>query len=75
MSSLINQAFPQKVQLSSKEFNAKYADKIEVYKFLTHDCGVYLCQYDNVTIWHMRDLCSGKRRRIYGKDVKHIHVP
>ena len=23
----------------------------------------------------MRDLCSGKRRRIYGKDVKHLHVP
>ena len=75
MSDRIPNGIPQKVQVSSKEFNAKYADKTECYKFLTHDCGVYLCQYDNVTIWHMRDLCAGTRKRIYGKVVKHIHVP
>jgi hypothetical protein len=34
-----------------------------------------LPDYDSVTIWHCRDLASGKRRRIYGKDVKHLNVP
>ena len=63
------------MKVSAKQFESKYADKVEVYKFLTHDCGVYLAPYDTMTVWHMRDLCSGKRRRIDGKDVKHIMVP
>ena len=75
MSALINPLANEKVKVSAKAFEAKYADKVEVYKFLTHDCGVYLAPYDTMTVWHMRDLCSGKRRRIDGKDVKHIMVP
>jgi len=75
MENNISSLAPQKVKVSAKEFEAKYADKVEVYKFLTHDCGVYLSDYDTMTVWHMRDLCSGKRRRIYGKDVKHLNVP
>ena len=75
MENNISSLAPQKVKFSAKEFEAKYADKVEVYKFLTHDCGVYLSDYDTMTVWHMRDLCSGSRRRIYGKDVKHLNVP
>ena len=75
MDNQINAFANQKVKVTAKEFEAKYASKVEVYKFLTHDCGVYLCDYDSCTVWHMHDLCCGKRRRIQGKDVKHLHVP
>jgi hypothetical protein len=60
---------PQKVIVNAKEFHAKYGDKPEVYKFLSHDCGVFLPHYDTVTVWHLRDLASGDRKRILGKDV------
>lgn len=50
-------------------------DKQEVYHFLTHEVGTYLSSYDTMTVWHMRDLVSGKRRRIKGVDVKHLNVP
>ena len=66
---------PAKVNISAKEFNAKYSEKPEVYKFLAHDCGVYLPHYESVTIWHLKDLVSGARSRILGKDVQHMNVP
>ena len=28
-----------------------------------------------VTIWHMRDLVSGKRKRLNAKNIKHLNVP
>ena len=65
----------QKVKVNAKAFQAKYADKMEVYKFLTHDVGAYLPPYESVTVWHMRDLCSGKRRKILGTDVQYLSVP
>ena len=61
--------------ISVKEFGAKCNDKPEVYKFLAHNNGVYLPPYDDVTVWHLRDLASGKKRRIKGPDVKFIMVP
>ena len=66
---------PSKVKVTAKEFGAKFKDKREVYHFLSHKVGVFLCSYDTVTIWHLRDLMSGKRTRIKGENVKHIHVP
>ena len=30
---------------------------------------------DNVTVWHLRDLARGERRRIAAKDVMHIAIP
>ena len=30
---------------------------------------------DNITIWHLRDLASGARKRILGKDVLYLNVP
>ena len=35
----------------------------------------YLPSYDTVTVWHMRDLVSGKRLRINAKEIKHLNVP
>ena len=58
-----------------KEFEAKCGDKPEVYKFLAHECNTYLPPYENVTVWHLRDLASGKKRRIKGTQTKHIMVP
>ena len=37
--------------------------------------GPYLSSYDTMTIWHMRDLASGKRTRIKGSDIRYLHVP
>ena len=71
----INSAAQQKVRVTAKDFAAKMRDKQEVYHFLTHEVGAYLSSYDTMTVWHMRDLVSGKRRRIKGTDVKHLNVP
>ena len=46
-----------------------------MYKFLAHNNGVYLPPYEDVTVWHLRDLSSGKKRRIKGIDVKYIMIP
>ena len=61
--------------MTAKDFAAKYRDKQEVYHFLSHDCGIYLSSYETVTIWHLRDLISGKRTKIKGTEVKHLSVP
>ena len=64
-----------KVKITAKDFAAKMRTKQEVYHFLTHEVGAYLSSYDTMTVWHMRDLVAGKRRRIKGVDVKHLNVP
>jgi hypothetical protein len=63
------------VAISAAEFGAKASSKREVYRFLTHDCGAYLSSYETMTIFHMRDLAAGKRKRINAKDAKVITVP
>ena len=63
------------MKVTAKDFAAKMRNKQEVYHFLTHEVGAYLSAYDTMTVWHMRDLVSGKRKRIQGKEVKHLNVP
>ena len=65
----------QKVRIDAAAFGAKFQSKGEVFRFLTHDCGTYLPSYENVTVFHMRDLVAGKKIRIKAADVKHITVP
>ncbi len=36
---------------------------------------MYLSHYETVTIFHLKDLMSGKCTRIKSKDIKHISVP
>ena len=36
---------------------------------------VYLPPFENVTIWHLKDLASGDKKRIKSSQVKHINVP
>ena len=66
---------PAQVIVDAKAFGAKFTSKKECYRFLTHDCGAYLASYQSMTIWHMRDLISGDRRRIKESSVKQINVP
>ena len=74
MSSLVDQS-ASKTKIVAKDFGAKFQDKREVYHFLTYDCGAYLPPYDNVTIFHMRDLAAGTKTIIKGKDILHISIP
>ena len=61
--------------MDAKTFGAKFQSKKECYRFLTHDCGAYLAAYQTMTVWHMRDLISGARKRIKEANVKQINVP
>lgn len=46
-----------------------------MYHFLTYECGCYLPPYDNVTIFHMRDLAAGLKKIVKGQSIHHISVP
>ena len=52
---------PQKV--SVKEIHAKYSTKQELYKFLAARNNVYLPHHKHLTIWFLRDVLSGKKKR------------
>ena len=65
----------QKCRVTAAEFKAKFSDKPETYKFMAYEVGAYLPHYDLVTIWHLRDLASGKRKMIKGDKVKKIFIP
>lgn len=70
-----NQPGRELTNITSQQFTSKYQSKTEVYRFLATEVGCYLSSYDTVTIWHLKDICAGKRRIIYSKDVKQIQVP
>ena len=63
------------VKVTASQFAAKFKDKTEVYRFLTSEVHAYLPGYDTVTVWHLRDLASGKRTIIKSQNIKHLHVP
>ena len=42
---------------------------------MTYEVGAYLPPYENVTVFHMRDLAAGIKSIIKGKDVLHISIP
>ena len=65
----------QVVNVTAAQFAAKYQDKVEGYRFLAGDCGAYLPDSDNVTVWHLRDLVAGRRTMIKAQNIKHLHVP
>ena len=70
-----NNPFGLTVSVNANSFGAKYQSKREVYRFLSHDVGTYLSTYETMTIFHLRDLMAGKRKRIKAVDVKVIQVP
>lgn len=66
---------PQKAKVTAAAFGAKYTSKREIYRFLSTETNTYLPAIDNVTIWHLRDLAQGTRRRIPSQEVQHVAVP
>jgi hypothetical protein len=61
--------------VTTAEFAAKFNTKREIFRWLTHDLGIFVPPYDVVTVWHLRDLAAHKRRRIKSKDVEIAEVP
>ena len=45
-----------------KSFSAKFRGKKECWSFLAIDVGAFLPDYEYVTVYHMRDLISGKKK-------------
>ena len=62
-------------QVTAQAFAAKYSNKVEVYRFLSTDCGIYLPSKDTCTIWFLRGLADGTRTRIRSSEVRHLSVP
>ena len=52
----------QIVQISSKEFAAKYRSKREVYNLLAVDVGYYLPSYEQVSIYFLKDIVAKKKK-------------
>ena len=48
--------------MAAKTFSAKFRSKKEVWTFLTVEVGAYLPPYENVTIYHLKDLISGAKK-------------
>ena len=65
----------QPVRVPVDEYGAKFRDKPESYHFLAHENGIYLPHIDSVSWPFLRDIQSGKKKKIKGSDVKHLHVP
>ena len=61
--------------VTAAAFNAKFRSKQEVYRFLAFDCGAYLSDYKHHSIFHLRDLASGKKKIIKAASVKTIFIP
>ena len=62
-------------KVSAKEFAAKYQSKRETYNFLACDVGAYLPPYDNVTIYFLKELMSGKKKMLHSANHRTIHIP
>ena len=66
---------PRMVKIAPQAFASKYKSKKEIWRFMGSEASVYLPAYETVTIFHMRDLVSGRRRMIKTDQVKTINVP
>ena len=62
ISSLDNADDNKNVSMAAKTFAAKFRSKREVWNFLAVDVGAYLPPYENVTIYHMKDLVTGTKK-------------
>ena len=48
---------------------------MQIYRFLTAEVHAYLSSFETMTIFHLRDLASGKRQIIKCDAVKVFQVP
>ena len=63
------QVFGQAAQVTAAEFAAKFQSKREVYRFLATEVNAYLPPFENVTVWHLRDIQSGTKKRMSRREV------
>ena len=49
--------------VTAAAFGAKFRSKREIFKFLTIDVNAYLCDCDNLTIYFLKDIMTGKKRQ------------
>ena len=54
---------PPTQQISAASFAAKFASKKELFNFLAVEVGAYLCSHEVLTIYFLKDLVSGKKKR------------
>ena len=62
-------------KVSAKAFMAKYNSKKEIYNFLACDVGVYLPHADNVTIYFLKEIMSGKKKKLSTERIRTIMIP
>ena len=62
-------------KVSAKESKAKYNSKKEIYNFLACDVSVYLPHPDNVTIYFLKEIMSGKKKKLSGAMIRTIMIP
>ena len=63
------------VLISSKIIAAKLRGKREVFRFCASEVKMYVDNYDNMNVFHMRDQLAKKKQYILAADVKHANVP
>jgi hypothetical protein len=48
--------------MTAAAFSSKFRSKREIFVFMTVDVTAYLCNCDNLTIYFLKDLVTGKRK-------------
>ena len=65
----------QRHRVTSSAFGAKFSNKPEVYRLLAQDEQFYVPPIDCVTVNHLKDMASGKNRRIKNSQMKKLYIP
>ena len=65
----------RKVNVSADVFSSRFSSKNEIANWLQCDLGAYLDDWRVMSIYHLRDLISGKKRHLKATEIKHIHIP
>ena len=75
ISSHVDTPTKSKEMVNAAAFASKFQSKREVWRFLSSEVGAYLASYETMTIYHLKEIASGKRKKILCTEIKHINVP
>ena len=62
------------MKINAKTFASKFKSKAECWNFLAYEFDAYLPAYHCVTVWHLKDLLSGKRKGKFGFNLPTIAI-
>ena len=48
--------------ISAKQLASKFSTKMEIWRFLATEVGVYLPPYPTITIWALKDIVAGEKK-------------